>query len=237
MEMYKIMNSWNDLRGACRCFPQMEMEEAEEEEEELHFSGQDLMKIRDAVVLLVQSLLRLLQTFTLKDRPQIASNCTQVTTNSTITLTSYYTKQVTCFFFLCRSSLSSFTLSPSLESWPLPLNSEFSDVLLCHVEKSIQDMKEKTVMLFLHREISKLRSVPEMAFYGLQLLCSPKHGDQREVRFNNHGPWGPTLCRLGLLCYLISLNTIFNLQRWETFSLHAPQWPESPCLLSLCSDT
>lgn len=40
-------------------------------------------------------------------------------------------------------------------------------------------------MLFLHRDITKLRSVPEMAFYGLQLLCSPKHGDQKEVRSND----------------------------------------------------
>lgn len=57
----------------------MEVDEGEEEEEEeLSFSSQDLVKIRDAVVLLVQSLLRLLQTFPLKDRPQSASNCTQV---------------------------------------------------------------------------------------------------------------------------------------------------------------
>lgn len=55
----------------------MDLEE-EEEEEEQHFSGQDLMKIRDAIALLVQSLLRLLQTFPLKDRTQSASNCTQV---------------------------------------------------------------------------------------------------------------------------------------------------------------
>lgn len=67
--------------------PQMEVDEEEEEEEELHFSGQDLMKIRDAVVLLVQSLLRLLQTFSLKDRPQSASNCTQVTNASLTTPT------------------------------------------------------------------------------------------------------------------------------------------------------
>lgn len=52
--------------------------EEEEEEEELHFTAKDLMKIRDAVVLLVQSLLRLLQTFPLKNRPQSAGNCTQV---------------------------------------------------------------------------------------------------------------------------------------------------------------
>lgn len=56
----------------------MEMDE-EEEEEELHFFGQELMKIRDAIAVLVQSLLHLLQTFPLKDRTQSASNCTQVT--------------------------------------------------------------------------------------------------------------------------------------------------------------
>lgn len=53
-------------------------EEDEEEEEELNFSGQDLMKIRDAAVLLIQSLLRLLQTFPLGDKAQSASNCAQV---------------------------------------------------------------------------------------------------------------------------------------------------------------
>lgn len=50
-----------------------------EEEEELNFSGQDWIKIRDAVVLLIQSLLRLLQTFPLRDRPQSASNFAKVT--------------------------------------------------------------------------------------------------------------------------------------------------------------
>uniref|UniRef100_A0A8C2YZZ0 Non-SMC condensin II complex, subunit D3 n=1 Tax=Cyclopterus lumpus TaxID=8103 RepID=A0A8C2YZZ0_CYCLU len=100
--------------------------EEEEEEEELNFSAKDLLNIRDAVVLLVQSLLRLLQTFPLKDRPQSAGHCT-----------------------VC---------------WML------------------------TVVLFLHRDITELRSVPEMAFYGLQLLCSPKHGDQKEVRSSNHYP-------------------------------------------------
>uniref|UniRef100_A0AAQ5ZBT3 Condensin complex subunit 1 C-terminal domain-containing protein n=1 Tax=Amphiprion ocellaris TaxID=80972 RepID=A0AAQ5ZBT3_AMPOC len=55
----------------------MKMDDVEEEEEEegCHFSGQDLMKIRDAVTFLVQSLLRFLQTFPLKDRPHSASNC------------------------------------------------------------------------------------------------------------------------------------------------------------------
>ncbi|KAG7999876.1 Condensin-2 complex subunit D3 [Nibea albiflora] len=108
---------------------EMEVDEAEdeEEEEELHFSGQDLMKIRDAVVLLVQSLLRLLQTFPLKDRPQSASNYTEI-----------FTK-------------------------------------LLYFEPVIGELTFAAV-----RDITKLRSVPEMAFYGLQLLCSPKHGDQKD---------------------------------------------------------
>lgn len=56
----------------------MEMDDDDKEEEEIILSGQELIKIRDAVVLLIQSLLRLLQTFPLRDRPQSASNCTQV---------------------------------------------------------------------------------------------------------------------------------------------------------------
>lgn len=55
-----------------------EEEDEDEEEEEIHFSSQDLLKIRDGVVLLVQSLLRLLQTFPLKEQQQSASNCTLV---------------------------------------------------------------------------------------------------------------------------------------------------------------
>ncbi|GAA6228439.1 condensin-2 complex subunit D3 [Lates japonicus] len=110
--------------------PEMEVDEADEEEdeeEELHFSGQDLMKIRDAVVLLVKSLLRFLQTFALKDRPQNASNCTQI----------------------------------------------FSKLL--YFEPVIGELTFAAI-----QDIDKLRSVPEMAFCGLQLLCLPKHGDQRE---------------------------------------------------------
>uniref|UniRef100_A0A3Q3WCI5 Condensin-2 complex subunit D3 n=1 Tax=Mola mola TaxID=94237 RepID=A0A3Q3WCI5_MOLML len=108
---------------------EMEVDEAEEDEveEELHFSGQDLIKIRDALVLLVQSLLRLLETFPLKDRPECASNCTQI----------------------------------------------FSKLL--YFEPVIGELTFAA-----KQDITKLKSVPEMAFYGLQLLCLPKHGDQNE---------------------------------------------------------
>ncbi|XP_069370449.1 condensin-2 complex subunit D3 isoform X2 [Paralichthys olivaceus] len=105
---------------------EMEVDE-EEEEEERYFSGMDLLKIRDAVYLLVQSLLRFLQTFPLKDRPQSASNCTQI-------------------------------FSKLLYFEPVIGHFDFAVV----------------------QDITKLRSVPEMAFYGLELLCSPKHGNQRE---------------------------------------------------------
>ncbi|KAM7408019.1 hypothetical protein PAMA_001936 [Pampus argenteus] len=107
--------------------PEMEVDEEEEGEEELHFSGQDLMKIRDAVVLLVQSILRLLQTFPLKNTPQSASNCTRI----------------------------------------------FSKLL--YFEPTIGELTFAA-----GQDLTKLRSVPEMAFYGLQLLFSPKHGDQKE---------------------------------------------------------
>ncbi|XP_030012337.1 condensin-2 complex subunit D3 isoform X2 [Sphaeramia orbicularis] len=107
---------------------EVDMDEAEEDEEEgePHFTGQDLANIRAAVVLLVQSLLRLLQTLPLKGRPQSANNCTQI----------------------------------------------FSKLL--YLEPVTGELD------FTAEDFTKLRSVPAMAFYGLQLLCSPKHGDQKE---------------------------------------------------------
>ncbi|KAM6915873.1 condensin-2 complex subunit D3 [Xenentodon cancila] len=108
---------------------EMEVDEAEEEEEkeELNFSSQDLMTIREAVTFLIQSLLRLLQAFPLKDRPQSAGNCTQI----------------------------------------------FSKLL--YFEPVVGE-----ITFAAPRDVTELRSVPEMAFYGLQQLCSTKHGDQKE---------------------------------------------------------
>ncbi|CAJ1066500.1 condensin-2 complex subunit D3 isoform X1 [Xyrichtys novacula] len=107
---------------------EMEVDEAEDEEdEEPHFSSKDLMKIRGAVVYLVQSLLRLLQTFSLKNRQQSASNCTQI-------------------------------FSKLLYFEPVVGQPNFA----------------------VEQDITKLRNISEMAFYGLRLLCSPKHGDQKE---------------------------------------------------------
>ncbi|XP_068184281.1 condensin-2 complex subunit D3 isoform X2 [Antennarius striatus] len=102
-------------------------EEEEEEEEEVCFSDQDLVKLRDAVVVLVQSLLRLLQMLSLKDTPQSASSCTQVF--------------IRLLYFEPVSGQLVFTAG---------------------------------------RDVTTLRSIPEMALHGLELLCSARHGDQTE---------------------------------------------------------
>lgn len=45
------------------------------------------------------------------------------------------------------------------------------------------------------RDITKLKTVPEMSFYGMQMLCLPKHGDQKEVRSRYKcSQRGKTLC-------------------------------------------
>ncbi|XP_028324402.1 condensin-2 complex subunit D3 isoform X2 [Gouania willdenowi] len=106
---------------------QVEEHEDEEDEGEMFFSGQDLMKLRNSVVVLVQSLLRLLQTFPLKDRKQSAISCSQIFTKL------LYFEPVTG--------------EPSFHP---------------------------------PQDVTELRSIPEMSFYGLQLLCSPTHGDQNE---------------------------------------------------------
>ncbi|XP_068094896.1 condensin-2 complex subunit D3 isoform X2 [Hyperolius riggenbachi] len=55
----------------------------EEEEDEIYFSNRDYMNIRDAIVMLLKSLLRLLPKFSLKDREQSLLHCVQVLINLT----------------------------------------------------------------------------------------------------------------------------------------------------------
>lgn len=57
----------------------MEIDDDEDDEEEgMYFSAQDLLKLREGVVLLVRTLLRLLEKFSLRDKPQSADSCVQV---------------------------------------------------------------------------------------------------------------------------------------------------------------
>nr|XP_054605922.1 condensin-2 complex subunit D3 isoform X1 [Nothobranchius furzeri] len=98
-----------------------------DEEEGVDFSGCELVKIRNAVAVLVQSLLRLLQTFPLTNTLQSADNCTRIF------------------------------------------------IKLLYFEPVVGELT-----LAAPRDVAELRSIPEMAFYGLKLLCDPKHGDQKK---------------------------------------------------------
>ncbi|KAI2668597.1 Condensin-2 complex subunit D3 [Labeo rohita] len=63
---------------------QMEIDEDEDDEEEgMYFSAQDLLKLREGIVLLVCTLLKLLERFSLKDKPQSADSCVQLFTELT----------------------------------------------------------------------------------------------------------------------------------------------------------
>uniref|UniRef100_A0A8C8GSX4 Condensin-2 complex subunit D3 n=1 Tax=Oncorhynchus tshawytscha TaxID=74940 RepID=A0A8C8GSX4_ONCTS len=105
---------------------EMDVDEDEEQDEEVHLSPQDLLKIREGVVLLVKSLLRLLLKFPLKDEPQSADNCVQM-----------------------FAKLTNFE----------PVIGELS--------------------FGAGQDIDDMRTMPELAYYGLWLLCSSNHGDEK----------------------------------------------------------
>lgn len=57
----------------------MEIDGDEDDEvEEMYFSAQDLLKIREGIVMLISTLLRLIEKFSLKDKPQSTDSCVQV---------------------------------------------------------------------------------------------------------------------------------------------------------------
>lgn len=57
----------------------MEIDGDEDDEEEAtYFSAQDLLKIREDIVMLIRTLLRLVEKFSLKDKPQSTDGCVQV---------------------------------------------------------------------------------------------------------------------------------------------------------------
>ncbi|KAF4071642.1 hypothetical protein AMELA_G00275640 [Ameiurus melas] len=65
---------------------EMEIEEEEEEEDdddEVYFSAQDLLGMREDVAGLVRTLLKLLEKFSLRDKPQSADSCTRLFTELT----------------------------------------------------------------------------------------------------------------------------------------------------------
>ncbi|XP_072526463.1 condensin-2 complex subunit D3 [Salminus brasiliensis] len=86
-----VKSSQGDPKSGKRSKPQkksleemeLDEDEEEEEEEEVYFSAQDLLKLREDVVALVQTLLRLLEKFSLKDKPQSADSCVRIFTELT----------------------------------------------------------------------------------------------------------------------------------------------------------
>uniref|UniRef100_A0A8C2B589 Condensin-2 complex subunit D3 n=1 Tax=Cyprinus carpio TaxID=7962 RepID=A0A8C2B589_CYPCA len=63
---------------------EMEIDDDEDDEEEVvYFSAQDLLKLREGIVLLARTLLRLLERFSLRDKPQSADSCVQLFTELT----------------------------------------------------------------------------------------------------------------------------------------------------------
>ncbi|XP_010892297.2 condensin-2 complex subunit D3 isoform X3 [Esox lucius] len=105
---------------------EMEIDEDEEQEEEVHLSPQDLLKMREGVVLLVKSVLHLLLKFPLKDEPLSAENCVQMFAKLT----------------------------------------DFEPVI-------------GELTFGARQEIDGMKSLPQLAYYGLWLLCSPSHGDEK----------------------------------------------------------
>ncbi|KAM4885566.1 condensin-2 complex subunit D3 [Sylvia borin] len=100
-------------------------EEEEEDGENVYFSTEDLLQVRNAIFLLLQNFLRLLPKFSLKEKPQCMQNCLQVF----VDMTSF--------------------------------------------EPVVHEFKFSAAM-----DVNKAKYVPELAYYGLHLLCSPLHGTE-----------------------------------------------------------
>ncbi|XP_063273815.1 condensin-2 complex subunit D3 isoform X2 [Prinia subflava] len=100
-------------------------EEEEEDGENVYFSTEELLQVRDAIFLLLKNFLRLLPKFSLKERPQCMQNCLQVF----VEMTSF--------------------------------------------EPVLHEFKFSAAM-----DVNKAKYIPELAYYGLHLLCSPLHGTE-----------------------------------------------------------
>ncbi|KAM6400262.1 condensin-2 complex subunit D3 [Rhynochetos jubatus] len=105
-----------------------EEEEEEEDCENVYFSADDLLQVRNSVFLLLKNFLRLLSTFSLKGKPQCVQNCLQVL------------------------------------------------VKMTNFEPAVHEFKFSAAM-----NINEAKCVPELAYHGLRLLCSPLHGTEDKI--------------------------------------------------------
>ncbi|KAM7082714.1 condensin-2 complex subunit D3 [Ciconia maguari] len=115
----------------CRNMEETLEEEEEEEEEDcenVYFSTDDLLQVRNSIFLLLKNFLRLLSKFSLKEKPQCVQNCLQVFVEMT-------------------------NFEPAVHEF------EFSAAM----------------------NVNKAKCVPELAYHGLRLLCSPLHGTEDKI--------------------------------------------------------
>ncbi|NXY14041.1 CNDD3 protein, partial [Atrichornis clamosus] len=103
-------------------------EEEEEDGENIYFSTEDLLQVRNAIFLLLKNFLSFLPKFSLKEKPQCMQNCLQVF----VEMTSF--------------------------------------------EPVVHEFKFSSTM-----DVNKAKYIPELAYYGLHLLCTPLHGTEDKV--------------------------------------------------------
>ncbi|NXA28746.1 CNDD3 protein, partial [Ibidorhyncha struthersii] len=114
----------------CRNMERMLEEEEEEEEdcENVYFSTDDLLQVRNSIFLLLKNFLRLLPKFSLKEKPQCVQNCLQ------------------------------------------------TFVEMANFEPVVHEFTFSAAM-----NINEAKYVPELAYHGLRLLCSPLHGTEDKI--------------------------------------------------------
>ncbi|XP_053943120.1 condensin-2 complex subunit D3 isoform X2 [Cuculus canorus] len=106
----------------------LEGDEEEEDCENVYFSTDDLLQVRDSIFLLLKNFLRLLPKFPLKEKPHCVQNCLQIFVEMT-------------------------SFEPAVHEF------EFSAAM----------------------NINKAKYIPELAYYGLRLLCTPLHGTEDKI--------------------------------------------------------
>ncbi|NWR57021.1 CNDD3 protein, partial [Bucorvus abyssinicus] len=105
-----------------------EEEDEEEDRENVYFSTDDLLQVRNSIFLLLKNFLRLLPKFPLKEKPQCVQNCLKIFVEMT-------------------------NFEPVVHEF------EFSAAM----------------------NVNEAQYVPQLAYHGLRLLCSPLHGTEDKV--------------------------------------------------------
>uniref|UniRef100_A0A663LVX1 Condensin-2 complex subunit D3 n=1 Tax=Athene cunicularia TaxID=194338 RepID=A0A663LVX1_ATHCN len=121
-------NARRNRKKGKSCRNDNEDEEEEDDHENIYFSTDDLLQVRNAIFLLLKNLLRLLPKFCLKENSQCVHNCLQIF----VEMTNF------------EPAAHEFVFSAEMN-------------------------------------VNKAKYVPELAYHGLRLLCSPLHGAEDKI--------------------------------------------------------